>query len=112
MARFETRLAGLIRDADDIAKLVTGEPLAELVRKTFDLWGVDVANKLYYEVKPNHDSPYAVMGVRHNASTLVVKAAYRALAKSTHPDVGGTVEQWKKIQWAYEQIMIDRGLRP
>lgn len=112
MPRFETRLAGLIRDADDIARLVTGKPLAELTQKAFDLWGADVAKKLH-EVSPAPNSPYAVMGVRQDASTLVVKAAYRALAKTTHPDVAdGNIEQWKKIKEAYEQIMNDRGLRP
>ena len=110
--RFETRLAGLIKDADDIARLVTGKPLSELTQRVVELWGNDVAKKFHREVSPAPDSPYAVLGIRQDAPTLVVKAAYRALAKTAHPDAGGTAEQWKKIKEAYEQIMNERGLRP
>lgn len=111
MPRFETRLAALIRDADDIAKLVTGKPLAELTAKAFTLWGADVAKKLN-EMTPAPGSPYAILGIRQDAPVLVVKAAFKALAKTTHPDVGGDVNEWKKIKDAYEDIMCQRGLHP
>jgi len=34
-----------------------------------------------------------------------VKARYRALAKQMHPDVGGSAEDFQKLQQAAEQAM-------
>lgn len=34
----------------------------------------------------------------------LVHAGYKALARSAHPDVGGTDDQFKALQAAYEQL--------
>mmetsp|Transcript_15431 Transcript_15431/g.35227 ORF Transcript_15431/g.35227 Transcript_15431/m.35227 type:complete len:306 (+) Transcript_15431:29-946(+) len=60
--------------------------------------------------------PYAVLGIKSNASPAEVKAAYRQLAKKHHPDKDTTVsaaeatERFQKIQKAYE-ILIDPAKR-
>ena len=50
------------------------------------------------------DDPYARLYVRDDAPLNVVKAAYRALSKECHPDVGGSPEAFKQINEAYEKI--------
>lgn len=39
------------------------------------------------------------------ATIQTVESAYRALAKTSHPDKGGTHDQWVIVQQAYDQAM-------
>lgn len=48
--------------------------------------------------------PYEVLGVTRETPLLVVEAAYRALAKTAHPDGGGTNEAFKELQDAYDVV--------
>jgi hypothetical protein len=53
---------------------------------------------------PDH---YAVLGLRRDASDVVIKAAYRALAKDWHPDTSmhqDADEHFKKISEAWETL--------
>ena len=52
--------------------------------------------------------PYKVMGVTPETPVEVVDAAFRALAKSAHPDTGGSEEQFKRLQRAYDMIKEQR----
>ena len=52
--------------------------------------------------------PYEVLGVRPDASLTVIDATYRALAKERHPDQGGSVEQMKELNDAYERVKSER----
>lgn len=47
---------------------------------------------------------YKVLGVRPGAPAEVIKAAYRALMKIHHPDVGGSKERAQEIEEAYRQL--------
>lgn len=47
---------------------------------------------------------YKVLGLSPGAPAEVVKAAYRALMKIHHPDVGGDAEKAKEIEEAYRQL--------
>jgi hypothetical protein len=49
-------------------------------------------------------SPHAVLEVRDDASPEVIEAAYRALARKHHPDVGGDTRTMQAINEAYDQI--------
>lgn len=42
--------------------------------------------------------------VQENAPLAVIQAAYRALAKMTHPDAGGSNEAMQKVNEAYEVL--------
>lgn len=48
--------------------------------------------------------PYAVLCVLPTAPWEVIEAAYKALAFMTHPDRGGAVEDFQRIQIAYETL--------
>jgi hypothetical protein len=48
--------------------------------------------------------PYEVLGVRSDSPSEVIEAAYRAMAKKLHPDVGGDADAFKQVQDAYERI--------
>lgn len=45
------------------------------------------------------------LGIPSNANAVQVRDAYHAKAKTAHPDVGGSREEWDKIQRAYDQGM-------
>ena len=53
---------------------------------------------------PYQRDPYDVLGVRPGAPREVIDASYRALAKSRHPDTGGTVEAMNELNAAYEAL--------
>lgn len=53
--------------------------------------------------------PYAVLHIAGDAPLEVAEAAYRALAKTAHPDHGGTLDQMKSLNAAIEQIRKERG---
>jgi SNF2 family DNA or RNA helicase len=50
------------------------------------------------------DISYKELGIAPIASPEMIKAAYRGLARRVHPDVGGTAEEFKRINEAYLAI--------
>lgn len=46
--------------------------------------------------------PYQVLGVAREADAATIKAAYRRLAKTAHPDQGGDKETFEAIKFAYD----------
>lgn len=51
-----------------------------------------------------------VLGVDRDATEAVIKAAYRALMKIHHPDVGGDPEKAKEIEEAYRYLSSNPGI--
>jgi DnaJ-class molecular chaperone len=47
---------------------------------------------------------YELLGVSSDAKPAEIKAAYRALAKSLHPDHGGDGDQFRQIVMAYDVL--------
>jgi hypothetical protein len=47
---------------------------------------------------------YEVLGVHRDATTSDVKTAYRRLAKTMHPDAGGTVGTFRLLREAYDVL--------
>lgn len=47
-------------------------------------------------------SLYATLGVRRNASIATVRAAYRTLAKTAHPDAGGSEAAFAELKRAHD----------
>jgi hypothetical protein len=53
---------------------------------------------------PSPAGPHAVLFVLETAPWEVIAAAYKALALKCHPDHGGNVEDFLRIQKAYEEL--------
>ncbi|MDE1993290.1 MAG: J domain-containing protein, partial [Rhizobiaceae bacterium] len=49
--------------------------------------------------------PYEILGIGRDASEEQIKAAYRKKAKTAHPDSGGDVEAFGRLQKAYELLL-------
>jgi len=49
--------------------------------------------------------PFVVLGIERTADRDVIRAAWRALAKTSHPDVGGSHEQMKILNAAFRDAM-------
>ncbi|WP_243794194.1 DnaJ domain-containing protein [Saccharopolyspora gloriosae] len=47
---------------------------------------------------------YELLGVDRSASSAEIKSAYRTLARTMHPDVGGTTGTFRLLQQAYETL--------
>ena len=45
---------------------------------------------------------YKLLGIERSASVSDIKRAYQRAALKHHPDKGGDVEMFKKVQQAYE----------
>lgn len=52
--------------------------------------------------------PYEVLGVRPDAPDHIITAAYRALVKKHHPDIGGKREVFEQIEAAHKAVLEDR----
>lgn len=50
------------------------------------------------------DNYYEILGISKTANAEEIKQSYRKLARTNHPDKGGNVETFKKIQTAYETL--------
>ena len=50
------------------------------------------------------EDPYHILGVNRSASDEEIKKAWRAKAIRNHPDKGGSEEEFKRINNAYEKI--------
>lgn len=51
------------------------------------------------------DDPYAILHLRSSAPRAIIKAVWRELAKSLHPDHGGKAEDFIKAKAAYEKLV-------
>ncbi len=76
-----------------------------------DRWGSsEIMDRIYrgFQALPAQstyldDAWWVVLGVNADAGSEETKRAYRSLAKSSHPDVGGDEKLFKKYAEAYEQ---------
>jgi curved DNA-binding protein CbpA len=52
------------------------------------------------------DNPYEVLGLEPDATPEEINAAYRAASKSTHPDGGGSTEEFTRVKGA-AMVLLD-----
>lgn len=102
--RKSKEVVNFLKDTNDIVRLVTGKSVPDLVGRAMNLLGI--TEKVNQVVAPPRTGPYAVLGVREDASDIVVKAAFRSLQKRFHPDTGlePSEEKSKAINKAYGEI--------
>lgn len=55
--------------------------------------------------------PYQVLGIRPDADTGQIRAAYRGRARYVHPDAGGDGDAFTRLQDAYRQALRLRSAR-
>jgi len=58
------------------------------------------------------NDPYSILDIPANSPNWLVKLAYRERAKKAHPDVGGSDEEMKRVNDAFEKIMKEKGGQP
>lgn len=59
------------------------------------------------ETRRHSSEDSRILGVSVDADEDVIKAAYRAKLKKAHPDVGGSDDEVKRLNLAYERLMKD-----
>lgn len=67
-----------------------------------------ITNSLKFE---NQEDPYSILHVTRSAPLCVIKAAYKAMSLTVHPDQGGTTEQAVQLNKAYTQVLSDHSGR-
>ena len=53
---------------------------------------------------PHDETPYETLGVDPTASSEELNRAYRTMARKTHPDTGGQVADFQRVQAAWELV--------
>lgn len=101
----EKELTSFLRDCNDIVKLLTGKSIPNLVKRSAELFGEEAIRGIIKPATPAPDTPYAILGVRPDAATIVVKASYRALTVNLDHDS----EEYLKFNEAYLRILSERG---
>jgi hypothetical protein len=57
------------------------------------------------------NDPWRALGVSPDASDHLLRERYLALARRHHPDHGGTAEEMRRINEAYEKVLSEREAR-
>lgn len=52
--------------------------------------------------------PYRVLGLKPECNVSQVRAAFRRLSKTMHPDAGGTHESFAQLSWAHELLVDEK----
>lgn len=60
----------------------------------------------------NATSIWQILGLEPSATLSEIKRAYRVRALETHPDRGGTADEFRKVQSAYERALERRKHAP
>ena len=105
-----------LRDADDILHLVTGKRMKNIVGTGVNLFGEELVKKVsgWLHVPEEPDlplsSPYVVLGLRPDALDVVVRGAFRNLAREYHPDTGTKpdIAKFQAAKEAYDAILEER----
>lgn len=106
-----------LRNADDILLIFTGKRMKNIVGTGINLFGEDLARKAAHlfggqdnEPEVPANSPYNVLGVHPDAMDVVVRGAYRALAREYHPDTSKKPDlvKFQEVTEAYNAILAER----
>lgn len=55
----------------------------------------------------NKEEAYKILGITQDASADDIRLQYRRLAAKTHPDKGGSAEEFRIIRKAYKSLSVD-----
>jgi DnaJ-domain-containing protein 1 len=104
------------RNIDDLLHLATGKRAKDILGVTVNLIGEDLARRAakFFAIPQEDelpvDNPYRKLGVHPDAMDVVVRGAYRALAKEYHPDTGTKPDpaKFQEVTEAYNAIVAER----
>ena len=114
------RVKSGLRNCDDIVFLLTGKRVRHVAGRTLNIFGGELEEKARKWIQllfagPDDpdlppDSPYSILGIHTDALDVVVRGAYRALAKEYHPDTGTKPdpEKFQQATEAYKAIIKER----
>lgn len=103
------QVISFLKDVDDTVKILTGRRIPNLIANGFELFGVHET-----EVPPapefDINDPYFILGIRPEAHDVVVRGAFRHLAREYHPDTGTHPDPkaFQRVQEAYNEIVKGR----
>lgn len=91
------------RVADNIAAIA--KHIAAV--RGMERWGVGTAAQAFagYQALPSPEQWWQVLGVPAQASIAEITAAYRAKARASHPDAGGSTAAMARVNAARDQAM-------
>jgi len=124
MGRKEPEWLRQLRAAEKGAEIMFGESeaarLKEFVGKTIADYGARLIEALRSSASaprpetptPDPNDPYAILDIPPNSPDWLLRLAYRDRAKKAHPDAGGSDEEMKRVNAAYEKIKEERGGQP
>jgi hypothetical protein len=80
--------------------------------RAMERWGVsNILSRMFsgFEVLPEttEENPYEVLGVSPNASEFEIKNAWKNKILEHHPDKGGDVEEYHRVNKAYDKLKKD-----
>lgn len=80
---------------------------AQRARERWGCTSVEQAFRGYLAIPEKCGGPswWELLRVNPEASEKTIKDAFRELAKTSHPDKGGSVDGWARLQEAYEQAL-------
>ena len=103
------QVVNFLKDVDDTVKILTGRRIPNLFANGLELFGVQEK-----EVPPapefDINDPYFILGIRSEAHDIVIRGAFRALARELHPDTGKNPDPkaFQRVSDAYNLIMQTR----
>lgn len=111
--RREPLLLEWFRNFDKTLQIVTGRRLSHYVQplalKIFPaIAKIDSATA--YEKPADPDDPYNILDIPPSSPDWLVKLAYSDRARRAHPDRGGSNEEMKKVNNAFDKIKAERDM--
>jgi len=108
-----------LRNADDILFICTGTRFKNVAKRVFNAYGEDIkrgATRMFTGMEEPElplDSPYRILGIYPDALDVVVRGAYRSLAREYHPDTGTKPDpvKFQAATEAYNAILAERQAR-
>lgn len=70
-------------------------------------WGVGTIEQAFagFQALPAPEQWWQVLGVSHTADRSMIEAAYRRLARTAHPDAGGTTAAMSRLNTARDEAL-------
>ncbi len=90
------------RASDNLRVLWLG---VEAMRKN-EMRGIDdVIKSAYLQLgSPITKDPWEILGIRSDSSIQFAESVYKIRAKDVHPDMSGSAEAMKELNWAIEEL--------